>query len=58
MDQIMVDLCDDFYDVGTQVIIFGYDTITASDVAREVGTIPYEVTCWISKRVKRYYINN
>ncbi|HNV43505.1 MAG TPA: alanine racemase [Exilispira sp.] len=58
MDQIMVDLCDDFYDVGTQVIIFGYDTITASDVAREVETIPYEVTCWISKRVKRYYINN
>ncbi len=58
MDQIMVDLYDDFYDVGTQVIIFGYDTITASDVAREVGTIPYEVTCWISKRVKRYFINN
>ncbi len=58
MDQTMIDLKDDFYDIGTEVTFFGFDTITASDVALELSTIPYEVTCWISKRVKRYYIDS
>jgi alanine racemase len=57
MDQTMIYLEDDFYDIGTEVIFFGFDRITASTVAQELSTIPYEVTCWISKRVKRYYID-
>ena len=57
MDQTMINLEDDFYDIGTEVIFFGFDKITASTVAQELSTIPYEVTCWISKRVKRYYID-
>jgi alanine racemase len=56
MDQILVDLGDDFYPVGTEVVIFGQELITASDVARRLSTIPYEVTCSVSKCVKRYYL--
>lgn len=58
MDQTMIYLEDDFYDIGTEVVFFDFDKITASTVAEELSTIPYEVTCWISKRVKRYYIDN
>jgi alanine racemase len=56
MDQILVDLGDDFHPVGTEVIIFGQEIVTASDVARTLNTIPYEVICAVSKMVKRYYI--
>ncbi len=58
MDQTMIYLEDDFYDIGTEVVFFDFDKITVSTVAEELSTIPYEVTCWISKRVKRYYIDN
>lgn len=58
MDQTMIYLEDDFYDIGTEVVFFDFDKITISTVAEELSTIPYEVTCWISKRVKRYYIDN
>ncbi|MFN3412415.1 MAG: alanine racemase, partial [Exilispira sp.] len=57
MDQTMIYLKDDYYDIGTEVSFFDFNNITASDVAEELQTIPYEVTCWISKRVKRYYID-
>ncbi|MCX8059342.1 MAG: alanine racemase [Spirochaetes bacterium] len=56
MDQFCVDLGDDFYGIGTDVFIFDTKHFTASDMARKLKTIPYEVTCWVSKRVKRYYL--
>ena len=56
MDQIMINLEQDFYEQGTEVIIFDDDSYTADDFADLAGTIPYEVTCNISKRVTRYYI--
>jgi alanine racemase len=34
----------------------GDETITADDVARQLGTINYEVTCMISHRVPRVYV--
>ena len=41
--------------VGDEVEIFGrYQT--ADDLARMAGTIPYEVTCAVSKRVPRRYL--
>ena len=58
MDQLMVDLGADCtvrrYD---EAILFGYgDGVpSAEDIARICGTIPYEVTCGISKRVPRVY---
>ena len=56
MDQFLIDLGDDFYPVGTEIFIFDQYNYTASDLAWKINTIPYEVTCWVSKRVKRYYI--
>jgi len=56
MDQILVNLGDDVYPPGQEVILFGGDTITVDTVASWIGTIPYEVTCGISKRVPRIYI--
>lgn len=59
MDQIMVDLGDDF-DVarGEEVVLLGKQgetEITIDDWCKKLETIPYEVTCSISKRVPRVY---
>ncbi|RUM61220.1 MAG: alanine racemase [Persephonella sp.] len=60
MDMIMVDV-DSFKDKikeGEEVIIIGKDkdlSITFSDIAEMSGTIPYEIMCGISKRVKRFF---
>ncbi len=59
MDQFMVDLGPDsgveLYD---DVVLFGPDPHgpTAEDIAKITGTIPYEVTCSINKRVPRIYL--
>jgi len=56
MDQILVNLGDDSFPVGEEVVLFGRETITADTVAEWIGTIPYEITCGISKRVPRIYL--
>jgi alanine racemase len=56
MDQILIDLGDDDYPPGQEVVLFGRETITAETLAQWIGTIPYEVTCGISKRVQRTYV--
>jgi alanine racemase len=46
-------------DIGTEVIIIGRDEeleIRAEDLARQTGTISYEITCGISQRVPRVYV--
>ena len=56
MDMCMIDLTDKMHvDVGSEVEIFGaHNPIEAlSDAA---GTIPYELTCAVSKRVPRKYL--
>jgi len=58
MDQTLVDLGDDAYPVGQEVILFGQGPITAATVASWCGTIPYEVTCDMSRRVPRTYCGN
>lgn len=60
MDQTVVDI-DDISDVkiGQEVTVIGSDngnSITCRDIAREVGTITYEILTMLSKRVKRIYI--
>jgi alanine racemase len=45
--------------VGDEVVLIGksdYCSITASEIAEELGTVPYEVTCSIGKRVPRIYV--
>ncbi|MCU0847927.1 MAG: alanine racemase [Spirochaetes bacterium] len=56
MDQIMINIGDDEYEIGEEVVLFGKEIITASTIAGWIGTIPYEITCGISKRVPRVYI--
>ncbi len=56
MDQLLVDIGDDKFNPGDEVILFGKETITANTLADLLGTIPYEITCWISKRVPRLYL--
>ena len=62
MDQCMIDVgTEDVPPRGSTVTLFGLAsdgaTQTADDVARIVGTISYEVTCGISKRVPRVYVD-
>ena len=56
MDQILVNLGNDSYPVGEEVILFGRKIITADDVAQWANTIPYEITCSVSRRVPRVYL--
>lgn len=62
MDQFMVDVTGvPEAQVGDTVTIFGRDgddEITADDVADLIGTIGYEVTCLITPRVPRVYIED
>ncbi|HUR28348.1 MAG TPA: alanine racemase [Planctomycetota bacterium] len=44
--------------VGDRVTLFGRDgeqQITLEEVAKNVGTIPYEITCSVGRRVERIY---
>lgn len=63
MDQMMVDVTEiDDVQIGDEVtLIGGYnskESITAEDIASMIGTINYEVTCMISKRIPRVYIED
>lgn len=62
MDQFMIDVTHvPEAAVGDTVTIFGRDgndEITADDVADLIGTIGYEVTCLITPRVPRVYIQD
>jgi alanine racemase len=58
MDRIMFNLGNDETKVGDKVTLLGKEKkhkITAWDWSEELKTIPYEITCNISKRVPRIY---
>lgn len=58
MDQIMVDVTSiDGVKIGDEVIVFGGEQLSINIVADWMETINYEVTCLISKRIPRIYIN-
>jgi alanine racemase len=56
MDQCMADLGPD-PDLcrWEEATVFGPGTQTAADMAAVLGTIPYEITCAVNKRVPRVY---
>jgi len=60
MDLIMADVTDiPGASKGDEVILIGRqgrERITADEIARKIGSIPYEVLCLIGKRVPRVYI--
>lgn len=58
MDMSMIDLTDKrSVDVGSEVEIFGKNN-SLNELAELAGTIPYELTCAVSKRVPRIYLKN
>ena len=60
MDQIMIDVGNEKVKIGDEVVLIGKSqtkTISAWDISNSIGTIPYEVTCAVSNRVPRKYIN-
>lgn len=59
MDQCMVKVPLDLeIKMGNEVMIFGEDTITATDIADSWGSINYEVICAVARRVPRIYFKN
>jgi alanine racemase len=62
MDQMGVDLTEvEEASEGDEVILIGQQRgaeITADDVAGWAGTISYEVSCGLSKRVPRHYLRD
>ncbi|GAB6282493.1 MAG: alanine racemase [Ignavibacterium sp.] len=60
MDRIMFDIDNKKIKIGDNVILIGKENgleMTAWDWAKVLNTIPYEITCGISKRVKRIFID-
>lgn len=58
MDMCMIDLTDKMgVDVGSEIEIFGKQN-SINTLAELAGTIPYELTCAVSKRVPRFYYRN
>lgn len=55
MDQSLVDLGEDLYPNGQEVVVFGKEGVTAAEIASWGDTIPYEITCDMSRRVTRIY---
>ncbi len=60
MDLTLLDVTDiPGVDIGDEVILLGttpHGSITALEIAQELGTVPYEVLCSIGKRVPRIYV--
>ncbi len=61
MDQCFVDVTNiKEVSVGDEVVLYGnqgQEIIPIESIAKQLNTIPYEVTCSISKRVPRIYTN-
>ncbi len=58
MDMCMVDLTDKMQvDVGSEIEVFGPEN-PIEKMAELAGTIPYELTCAVSKRVPRLYMRH
>jgi alanine racemase len=55
MDYIMIDVGYDNINLHDEAIIWGKD-ISLLDIAEKINTIPYVLTCGVSKRVKRVIV--
>ena len=62
MDQCMIDVTKvNNINIGDEVTLFGGEgnrNVTVDDIAEKLGTINYEVTCDVGRRVPRIYIKN
>lgn len=57
MDMMMADVSGSDVKRDDEVILFGKGGVSIESLSRIVGTINYELTCQITPRVKRKYIN-
>ncbi|KJE32661.1 alanine racemase [Bacillus licheniformis] len=60
MDQFMISLAEE-YPVGTKVTLIGKqkdEWISVDEIAKNLQTINYEITCMISSRVPRMFLEN
>ena len=56
MDQCMVKIDKDIdIKIGDEVIIFGDSNRSVDNIAKDLGTINYEIICMVSRRVDRVY---
>jgi alanine racemase len=58
MDQIMVDVGDLNVRIGDEVVLIGAqgkNRISAEELAKLSGTIPYEIVCGLGNRIPRIY---
>ena len=61
MDCTMVDVGRDSLSIGDEVLLWGESPqgiIQTLEVAERIGTIPYELTCAVSRRVPRVYVES
>ena len=58
MDQCMIDLSGIDAKVGDRVSFFGHTPTALSALAEHAGTIPYELLCSISLRVRRHILRD
>lgn len=59
MDQCMIDVTSgNNINRGDEALIFGNGPVTVDDVAAWLGTINYEITCMVSRRIPRVYLRN
>ncbi|MGZ8752651.1 MAG: alanine racemase [Acidimicrobiia bacterium] len=59
MDQILLDVGDAPVEIGDEVVLIGRQgaaSVTATDWADRLGTIPYEIVCGIGPRVPRRFL--
>ena len=57
MDMCMADVTGSDVKRGDEVILFGPGAMSVEEVSEIVGTINYELTCLVTPRVPRIYIN-
>ncbi len=62
MDQLMVDVTDlPAVKRGDPVVIFGGqggEYLSVDKLAEKLGTVNYEITCMLSKRIPRVYVQD
>ncbi len=57
MDQLLINTGSKEFAPGTEITLFDKKHFTVDDAANAIQTISYEITCGISQRVPRLYLN-